>query len=243
MPESGEDIAHLTQIASIIVRVAITQTGASNEPTIPANPRLVIGRIEAVFRAGPSLGNLVGRSVTIELSPNHAAHSGQEVIFFANGLVYGSQIVLREVGHRHADPESEREIHAALEETPARHLKSRLEAADIVIVGTVEHVERSAIREPISFHAPNWMVAELHVANALKGGRKDERLKILFPSARDVLWARVPRFHEHEKGIFLLQRGAVKWGAPADALSALDPADFQPDSALPLVQQLLGRKP
>jgi hypothetical protein len=85
------------------------------------------------------------------------------------------------------------------------------------------------------------MVAELRVAEALKGEHRRGNVHVLFPSARDVLWANAPRLHEHQEGIFLLRRGAAKWGAPPDAFSALDPADVQPASALSQVRRLLGR--
>jgi len=154
-------------------------------------------------------------------------------------ITHRAQIVLREVGHRDVGVKNEREVAAAVEALPDKHLKARLETADIVIVGTVERVRQSGIKEPISFHSPRWMYADVKVANPLKGGRKGEKIALLFPSGRDVLWAGAHRFAEHEEGVFLLHRGAAKWGAPPDALTALDPADFQPSDALPRIQQLL----
>ncbi len=239
MPEYAEDTARLVEASSVIVRATVSQRGASNEPTVPASPRLVIAQINSVFRAGPTLGNLVGRTVTIELDTDHGLDVGHQAIFFTNGLVYGDQIVLREVGHRHVNAQNEREVGAAVEALPLRHLRSRLESADIVVVGTVEHVQPSGIREPISFHSPKWMLARVRVRSLIKGEHKGNHIEVLFPSARDVLWAGAHRFREHEEGIFLLHRGAAKWGAPQEPLSALDPADFQHADALPQIQQLL----
>jgi hypothetical protein len=239
MPESAENIVRLVERSSVIIRATVSQRGASIEPTVPASPRLVVAHVDSVFRAGPALGGLAGRNVTIELNNGDGLNVGHHAIFFTNGLVYGAQIVLREVGHRDVGAKNEREVAAAVETLPGKHLKARLETADIVIVGTVERVRQSGIKEPISFHSPRWMYADVKVTKPLKGGRRGEKIALLFPSGRDVLWAGAHRFAEHEEGVFLLHRGVAKWGAPPDALTALDPADFQPSDALPRIQQLL----
>jgi hypothetical protein len=239
MAEQTEHIARLVGSSSVIVRATVSQLHASNEPTVSANERLIIAQVDAVLRAGPALGRLAGRAVTIELAPNHGMSVGERAIFFTNGLAYGTQVVLREEGHCEATAQNEKEVSAAIEGLPLRHLESRLHAADVVIVGTVRHVRPSGIKEPISFHSPKWMRAEVHVSNSLKGKRGHDEVEVLFPSARDVLWAHAPRLHEGDEGIFLLRRGVAKWGATADTLTALDPGDFQPIDALSRIRSLL----
>lgn len=240
MPDNAEPMARLVEVASIIVRAVVSQLHASNEPTVSPSERSVIAQVETVFRAGPALQKLAGQAVTIELAaPERPLRTGERAIFFTNGLVYGSHVVLREVAHREANAENEREVVREIEALPAQHLKRRLDTAEIVAVGRIEHVRPSGINEPASFHSPKWMSAELHVREALKGSRREERLAILFPSARDVLWATAPRFQDNQEGILLLHRGVAKWGAPLDALTALDAADFQPIDALQSVRALL----
>ena len=239
MAEQAEQIARLVASSSVIVRATVSQLRASSEPTVSANERLIIAQVDVVLRAGPALGSLAGRAVTVELAPNHGMSVGERAVFFTNGLAYGTQVVLREEGHCAATAQNEKEVTAAIEGLPLRQLESRLQAADLVIVGTVRDVRPSGIREPISFHSPKWMRAEVHVANSLKGRRGHDEVAVLFPSARDVRWAHAPRFHERDEGIFLLHRGVAKWGAPADALTALDHADFQPTDALSRIRSLL----
>ncbi len=63
-------------------------------------------------------------------------------------------------------------------------------------------------------------------------------VNVLFPSSDD--WAPAPKFKKGRSGIFLL-RHEPKLGIPPDFFLALDPADFQPRSALDRVRSLLKK--
>jgi len=239
MPEQVGDIARLVAASSVIIDATVSQLQISNEPTVSANERLVVAQVDKVLRAGPALSKLAGQAVTIELATGYRPQVGERVIFFTNGLVYGTQVVLREIGHREGTAQSEKEVTAAIESLPIRHLESRLETADFVVVGRVKHVRPSGLKEPTSFHSPKWMIADVNVTHWLKGKPSDGEIAVLFPSAHDVLWAGAPRFHQGEEGIFLLRKGYRKWGAPPEAQSALDAADFQPMDTLSHIRSLL----
>jgi hypothetical protein len=238
-----EVVEKLVGAASLIFKATVTRLNASNEPTIPPRPGLVVGRVDTVLRASPALGNLVGQEITIQLAAEHPAPKvGEHAIFYTNDWIYGTQIAVREVAHREATADAEKDTIEALEKLPVRHLESRLDGAELVIMGVVGRIEPSPVKEPASFNAPLWKLAIVHVESILKGRHRGEprpeRVGVLFPSSDD--WSPAPRFEEKQNGIFLL-RHEPRLGLPPEVFTALDPADFQPQTALRLVQSLLPK--
>ncbi len=59
---------HPVDAAKLIFKAIVTQINASNEPTVPKGPGLVIARVDCVVKASSDLGNSVGQEVTIELA-------------------------------------------------------------------------------------------------------------------------------------------------------------------------------
>ncbi len=233
------ELEKLIEGVSFILKATVIRVDASNEPSVPSRPGLVVGRVDAVLRASPDLGDLVGQEITIELaSGRQAPKVGDQEIFYANDWVYGLQIAVREVAHRAATQEAEKATIEALENLPARHLKSRLDGAELVVAGVVESIGPSPLKEPASFNAPLWKVAELRAETVLKGEPHSKQARVLFPSSDD--WAPVPQFTEHQAGIFLL-RHEPQLALPPDLFIAPDPADFQLRTALRQVQALLPK--
>lgn len=243
MPAHVEEVERLVEESSLIFTATVSRLSHSNEPGFPSGDRSVLAHIDRVFRAGSALGDLVGRSVTIELVQGHWPKVGDQAVFFANGLVYGVQIAVREVGHLAPSAKVEKDVATAIEALPGRHLESRLEGAELVIHGIVVRTRESGIKEPVSFHSPKWMVAVIRVSSALKGKSGDGEVEVVFPSSHDHRWSLAPKFHDKQEGIFILRQGATThWGLPAQAYTALDPADSQPSEAKARIQSLLSRK-
>ena len=242
MPPANEEVEKLVEASSLIFKATVSKLNHSNEPGFPANDRSVLAHVDAVFRAGSGVGNLVGRSLTIQLSHSHTPKVGEQAVFLANGKVYGVEIAVLEVGHLEPTAKVEKEVVAAIEELPARHLKSRLEGADLVVAGTVARVRPSGIKEAVSFHSPKWMVAIIRVSSALKGKPGDDEIEVVFPSSHDQHWSTASKFREKQEGVFILRRGVKGWGLPAHAYTALDHADYQPSDARARMNALLSRK-
>jgi hypothetical protein len=240
--EAVEETEKLVGAASLISKATVTRIDASNEPSVPSRLGLVVARVDAVLRASPDLGDLVGQEITIELASGRPALKvGDQEIFYANDWIYGLQIAVREVAHREATPDAEKETMEALENLPVRHLESRLDGAELVVVGVVESIGPSPVKEPASFNAPLWKLALVRVETILKRQQREhqpDQVRVLFPSSDD--WAPAPQFKEHQAGIFLL-RHEPQLGLPHDLFTALDPADFQPRAALHRVQSLLPK--
>ena len=97
---------------------------------------------------------------------------------------------------------------------------------------------------PISEHAPHWREAHIEIDNVHKGEHSTRTIVVRFPASTDVQWYRAPKFQPGHQGFFMLRkhkgeekeraakgRRAAKKAvaeAPAEAYTALHPADFQP---------------
>jgi hypothetical protein len=241
---SSRTAAHPVDAATLIFRATVTRTNASNEPTVPKGPGLVVARVDSVFKASPDLGNLVGQEVTIQLaSKRPGMKRGDEAIFYATDWVYGKRIAVRELSHHPATPAEEKQVAKRLDAQPMIHLASRVRSAELVIVGVVEAINPSPLDEPLSFNAPQWKIASVRTESVLKRSQRRAQspsriVNVLFASSDD--WAPAPRFKKNQRGIFLL-RHEPKLGIPSDFYLALDPADFQPRNALGRVQSLLKK--
>jgi hypothetical protein len=243
MPANVEEVERLVEESSLIFKATVSSLDHSNEPGFPHGDSSVVAHIDGVFRAGSALGELVGRSATIELLHGHRPRVGVQAVFFANGLVYGVQIAVREVGHLDPSAKVEKDVAAAIDALPARHLRAQIEGAELVVAGIVVRTRPSGIKEPVSFHSPKWMVAVVRVSSALKGKAADDEVEVVFPSSHDHRWSLAPKFRDKQEGIFILRRGATThFGLPAQAYTALDPADFQPLDAKARIQALISRK-
>jgi hypothetical protein len=236
--------AHPVEAATLIFRATVTRTNASNEPTVPKGPGLVVARVDAVLKASPDLGSLVGQEVTIQLATKRPAMKrGDQAIFYATDWVFGKKIAVRELSHHPATPAAEKQVATALDRQPLTRLASRLRSAELAIVGVVDAIHPSPIKEPLSFNAPQWKVATVRIESILKNSQRNRQsaantVNLLFPGSDD--WAPAPQFEQSQSGIFLL-RHEPKLGIPPDYFLALDPADFQSREAIGQVQSLLKR--
>jgi hypothetical protein len=122
------------------------------------------------------------------------------------------------------------------------HMRDLLPSAEFVVLAEVMEV-RAIPHQSVGRHAPNWAMAVLRVETALKGQAQEVRL--LFPTSQTVEWFNAPRFEPKQRGIFIIHRReplAPRWideSAMGTALTALEPADFQPESRLDDVKELL----
>jgi len=83
--EAVRETEELVAAASLISKATVTRVNASNEPSVPSRAGLVVARVDAVLRASPDLGDVVGQEITIELaSGHHAPKVGDQEIFYAN---------------------------------------------------------------------------------------------------------------------------------------------------------------
>jgi hypothetical protein len=238
MPTETERVDRLVGESTYVFKATVRQLNASNEPAVPSRLGLIVAHVDDAYRASPSVGvaGLRGRDVTVLLE-GAAADVGDKLILFAEEWVYGVHIALRGVHHLKATAQLEKEVLEAVERLPLRRLEERLEDAVFVVEGEVEKIEPSPIPDAFALRSPNYHLALVRVASALKG-KAGERLNVLFPTNPAPPWRVAPRLKEHQTGVFIL-RHETALKAPRNYLTALDPDDVQPREMLGKIRSLL----
>jgi hypothetical protein len=119
--------------------------------------------------------------------------------------------------------------------------QGRIAGADLIVVGTVSIVTMAAPspRVPITLHDPVWNRAMIEIEGVEKGTPTGTRVEALFPSSTDVMWYRVPKFHEGQQGIWILRRTVIE-ELGVTGYTALDPEDVQPKDRLAAVREALA---
>jgi hypothetical protein len=231
----------LVRTSSMIFTGTVVERGTSSVPDVQPSDRLVVVRLDRGLRIDPVLGDLHGKMITVAATAPESLSPGQKAVFFTNSWVHGRGIAVREV--EHVDINKEGDVAAALAQLPDLYLFERLQKAELIVDAEVAHISEVEKRGP-ERKAALWAGAELRVHKVLRGqGRA--RTVVYFPTADWPPWTKAPRFKEGQRGIFILHapsRNATLSEARLEAgsLVALDPADFQPESQLPLVQKLLA---
>jgi hypothetical protein len=233
-------IPELTRSSSFIFSGTVMEHGRSTVPDVPSSDKLVVVRLDRPLRVDPVLGDLRGKMITVAAIAPASLSAGQQAVFFTQSWVHGRGIAVREIEHR--DIAQEHEVVAAVAQLPQLHLSDRLQSAELVVAAEVVRIQ-PVPRASFERNAAHWAEAELRVTEALHG-RPAASTLVYFPTSDHPVWARAPRFQQHQKGIFILRspsrRTPSEASLPANALVAPDPADYQPDSQLQEVEKLLG---
>jgi hypothetical protein len=219
----------------------VVDRGKSSVPAVPPNENLVVVRLDRGLRVNPVLGDLRGKMITVVPRTPGSLQIGQKAVFFTNSWIHGRGIAVREVEHK--DVAQEDSVAAAVAQLPQVHLLDRLMAADLVVDAEVVGISPMEARKP-ERKAALWAVAELRVRKVLRGA-SEKSTRVYFPTAEWPPWAGAPRFTEGQRGIFILHapakdRTLSEATLDPGSLVALDPADFQPESQLQTVENLLA---
>jgi hypothetical protein len=238
-------ILDLTRSASLIFSGTVVKLGASDLPILPAREYYAVIQVDRSLRVDSALGDLRSKSITMAMKPGSGdLKEGEKRVFFTRSWIHGKGIAVHEVGR--LGIESEDAVAKAVADLPDLHLNDRLQSAERVVLAEVSEI-RDVANQRRARSAPFWSAAVLRVVEALKGGT--EGVQVLFPTSKSRPWFRAPRFALHQRGVFLLRTNApqaVRWlegiTAVNGALTALDAADFQPESRVEQVKELLIRQ-
>lgn len=246
--------------ASIIFRGTVEKKGEVSFKGVPASNRTVVVLVEQVIQKPPAVSFSEGDRVTVDALNAAALSTGSTYIFYANGWIYGAGVAVREIGHEtfpaHAAEKAATQSGAnrTQNEISDSELRSSLEVADTVVIGTVSAVHpwnppvAVATRPRISEHAAKWQEAIIKVETTLKGAPEVHEVVVRFPGTWDLAWASIPKLLPGQSGTFILQKDRIT-GAPmatlqnksVSALTALKAADVLPVSEAPRVRSLLQK--
>ncbi|HXU38548.1 MAG TPA: hypothetical protein VN937_19485 [Blastocatellia bacterium] len=111
---------------------------------------------------------------------------------------------------------------------PESELKSRLNAADVIMVGRVLEIRNAgktfttsgggltALPESkprISEHDPDWKEAVIQAERPIKGVVANQRVVVRFPDSLDLMWRNYPKFKEGQDGVFVLKKSRGSGGS------------------------------
>lgn len=98
----AEEAAQQADTASLVCKATVASVDASNEPSMPPDPGLVVARVDAVFKARTRVIWPVRRSSS--RSPRRARHrrSGSKRSSYTTDWVCGKQIAVREIARHEA---------------------------------------------------------------------------------------------------------------------------------------------
>lgn len=241
--------------APLVFEGTVVRLAASTLAALAATERTIVMRVDTFIRAPEVLRQYAGQEITVELRPRTSADENEQAICFAEGLMYGEGLAVRELGWQPVSKTSTA-ARARLDQTaaeePNRRLKRRVDSADMVVTGRVtstQPVPRGP-NPPISEHYPDWHTATVEVQGVEKGQQAQApgQIQVKYPASDDVAWYRAPKLHEGDQGVFLLHRGGqvAESGPHADAVATddyvvVDPLDVQPLDQRGRIQALLNQ--
>ena len=244
--------AELMKKSSIIFVGTVTQKNAVSFAPVLKSPRTMVVRVDTVLEKPSSVMLGEGASVTIEATDPAPFNEGTQATFYAVGWIFGEGVAVREVGHELSpvaavaeigNQEEEQEVVQARQELQDAEMRTRIQAADMVVVGRVTEIRPSSIpqvpeqpqRMRITEHAPDWQEAVIRVESSIKGAEANQEIIVRFPGSMDVAWYGVPKFKMDQEGTFILKMDsdgsatgaavAMLANAPVDAYTALNAQD------------------
>lgn len=237
---SGVSIDELTRSSSFVFSGTVVEAGASNLVAVDPRDDLVLVRVDRALRVDEALGDVQGKTVTVETPNGEGLQPGAQAVFFAQSWIHAEEIAVREVAR--LGPETADEVAAAVERLPDFHLADRLAGAVAVVQAEVKST-RPVFGLVRDRQSPLWAQADLDVLSTLDGDAEGKRL--FFPTSDSHHWYGTPRFTPGQRGVIVLHADdplAGKWldGVGGEVVTALDPADVQPESELERVRALLA---
>jgi hypothetical protein len=231
-------LEELVRSSSFIFAGTVVEAGRSNVRVVEPQPNLLLVRIDRPIRVDAALGDVQERVVTLDAQDHASLPVGTKAVFLAQSWIHGEELALHEVAHVGLDQLDG--VVAAVAELPELHLAERASGADLVVHAEVERTHKLDL--PLERRAPEWSEASLRVESTIKGRARG--LRLLFPTSLSHHWYRAPRFRRGQRGIFILRENdpqAGRWLGDVDGrvMTALDPADFQPEAAAGRIRSLI----
>jgi hypothetical protein len=223
------------QQARFIFIGTVKQLGKATMSGVPVDKDTAVVRVEQVQAAPKPLAKYAGRDITVQLASPAKAKTGQRLLFFTKGWLFGESVAVKSLAQRPAPPTrlparglaASATLRASdpVEELRTRDLRSRVDSADVVVTGTVSSVRlptgaaspaasltrdagpgQPMARPPASEHDPQWQEAVVDVEAVHKGQPQGQKIVVRFPSSMDVMWHRAPKFRPGQKGVFVLHK-------------------------------------
>lgn len=242
IPQDPASVKELAAKSQMVLRATVK---VMNSTTVSADDtsNLAVVRLDELVSGPPVMKAFVGKDITVRLVSKDVKE-GEERVFFANSWMFGDSVGVAEVGSfrptANAAPGAQtlsQTVGDARAAAADQQLRSRLDRADLVVVGKVVAV-RTTPRTRVTEHDPQWSEADIEVGQVLKGNAQG-RVTIAYPASNDVMWYKTPKPKEGQDGVFLLNGGVQ--GVAAGRLAVAEPQAILPVSEATRIRTLLGR--
>lgn len=228
IPSNGQKVAaaQVEKFEIVLVGTAV-KAGAVLVRGIRDPWNAVAVRVDSVIDKAKAV--VLNARANIRLAPSDvsALRPGIQTTFHAAGRICGDAIAVREIARELPDDPAEprhsaqkkKEAMRARKAVGDSELRGQIQAADLVVVGTVKDVRAAAIpagvpeSTPVTEHDPRWQEAILHSDSVIKGPSTGKDFIVHFPASVDVAWYEAPKLKPGQAGIFLLKQDTVS-GAP-----------------------------
>ncbi|HEY0521703.1 MAG TPA: hypothetical protein VGC84_19585 [Ilumatobacteraceae bacterium] len=232
-----KSLEDLVRQSSLSFTGTVNNVEAATMSDVPVDKRTVVMRVDAVLHAPPSLRNLVGSQVTVQLAPRSKVLSVDETVtLFTEPVVFGDTLAVREIGRLPANAMASRTMAAAasgtmvLEDVAKQVADSDLadhaRGADAVVVGRVAGLTK-ADSSTLLEHDPDWWVATVEVSQVVRGKLRRGDLRVLYANSQDVRWRDHPKPRAAQEAAWILHLADPKISKAARYVLA-DAADVQP---------------
>ncbi len=241
--QAPTSVDSFTQSSHIVFIGRVAKVRATNVKALRATNATVVVRVEDLLDGPAAVAGLAGQDVTVELLRPNAMKPDQRAVFFANGVLFGEHLAVKEVGLLPPPSTSGR---AALRAQIARvraqaedeSLRRRLTTAVLVMRGRVVEISPLPAAPVASEHRPDWAASLIEVDSVGKGTLDSMRVTVYFPQSTDERWLLAPKFRTGDRGIWILHQES-KFGLPHNALTALNPLDFEGAAEWAKIMRLL----
>jgi hypothetical protein len=225
----------------------IEYLGAATSSDLPINDRTAVALVDVVLHAPPEFQQLAGQRLTIQFTDEaELPEVGSQLAIFAEGLAFGETIAVTEVARasvrdiapfvrESARVGDDQPFAAMRRDLAAEELRSHVDEADAVVVGTVRGLE-IAVQPGDSEHDPQWWRATIDVRQVVRGKMKPRKLEVLYPNSLDLQWAKVPKPKASQDAVWILHRTKGDLRELA-RYQLLHPQDRQPVAALATIEE------
>jgi hypothetical protein len=213
---------------------------------VPITAATTVVEVRESYRWPDAVTDYTGEEITL-VRQSESPPSDEINVFFARPWIYGEGLALIEVAAEKDDGGARRKIEEADQLATRAALTDRVSRANLVVAGVVRVTRPAGDKEPVptSEHDPLWYEALVEVESVEKGKSGGKELVVLYPNSTDEFWYDSPKFHEGDRGIFILQRNQQERGPKrfrVRGLTALHPLDFQPIERLDFLKSLLEKR-
>lgn len=239
-------VLNLLESSQWVIEGTVQKVAATTMPEVPASAHTFVVKVDEILHGPSQFADHAGRQITLYSEKPDGLEAKGSAVFFTRSWLYGKSLAVIEVGRvPNGDGNTvAKDIKDAEQAALDGRLRERIAKAALVVNGKVADVrEGPELRRPVETeHHPQWATAIFRVGEALKGKPQGPTLEVVFPRSMDELWIDSPKLRPGAAAILILQQNQQEKGWPVlrvPGLTALDPLDRQPVSALKRIRKLV----